>query len=394
MHGDTVFTACIGRDGRARLDIADLARGEHRVRTLFDGLERDDHNNPSLVFFRGRLYAFSAPHSGYQFPSDRRSRVRYRVSTEPWGEGGSFGAARTIPLPEECGLGFTYPNPVPAGNRLYLFLRGPCWEPYVTWTDDGRTWAPPRTLVRAPDAATQDAGGTDWKTVRPYAKYAPGPGGSVLMAFSDGHPGSYPSSLYYLRLKGERLLRADGSLAGTLDDVPLGFDDLDRVQRHSPSAGRAWPMDIGWDRDRDAPVVVYSSLRKDADMFRYAAWDGERWRRHDIDAAGGGLFHYHNGGITLHHGNPSWVVLTRKIGDQHEIEARHTPDAGATWETHPLTRSSSRFNIRPVIPRGLRDSDELVVAWVAGRARSFRAYRTQVRVRAAALPPSDGGTAP
>jgi len=59
-HGDWVHTGCIGTDGKAKLDQFNVATGEHRLLTLFRGLEVDDHNNPSLIFFRKKMYAFAS----------------------------------------------------------------------------------------------------------------------------------------------------------------------------------------------------------------------------------------------------------------------------------------------------------------------------------------------
>ena len=44
--------------------------------------------------------------------------------------------------------------------------------------------------------------------MRPYAKYAGTPDGSVLITLSDGHPASFKSSLYFVRLEGRPILRA------------------------------------------------------------------------------------------------------------------------------------------------------------------------------------------
>ena len=379
-----VFTACIGTDGRTVVEDYDLDSGRRRMRTLFEPLEADDHNNPSLVFFRDRLYAFSSPHSGYLYPRDRRSRMRYRVLSD-----GTWGPVRTVPLGAGCGLGYTYPNPVVAGDRLYLFMRGPCWTPYFTSTSDGKRWAAPRTLVRSPSPSRQDGGGT--RRVRPYAKYAGTADGSILMTFSDGHPASFKSSLYFARLKDGRFLAADGRVIGTLADLPLRFSQLDRVESYSDAGGRAWPMDVAEDRS-GRPVVVYSSLVGTSDTFRYGRWDGRRWRTHSIAKAGRTLFTYHNSGVTLDHSDPSWVVLSRTIDGQNEIEARHTPDHGDSWCQIPLTSGSSGFNIRPVIPRGLSDPRRLVVLYVSGSAKSFREYDTDVMMATAERPIAPRGS--
>src|SRR5215204_755694 len=264
-HERHVFTGCVGTDGHTVIEDFDLETGRRRMRTLFEPLEADDHNNPSLVFFHERLYAFSAPHSGYLYPRDRRSRMRYRVSERPWADGGGWGPVRTVPLGSGCGLGYTYPNPVVAGDRLYLFMRGPCWEPYFTSTADGRRWSAPRTLVRSPSPSLQDGGGT--RRVRPYTKYAAAPDGSIVMAFSDGHPASFKSSLYFVRFKDGRFFAADGSQIGTVADLPLRFDQLDRVERYGAARGRAWPMDVAQDAG-GMPVIAYSSLTGTSDTFR------------------------------------------------------------------------------------------------------------------------------
>jgi hypothetical protein len=384
-HRGHVFTGCIGIDGTTLVEDFELETGRRRLDAVFRPLEVDDHNNPGLAIFAGALYAFSAPHSGYSFPRDRRSRMRYRVL-----RGGKWGAIRRVPLGKGCGLGYTYPNPVVAGERLYLFMRGPCWTPYFTSTADGRHWTGPRSLVRNPSPSLQDGGGT--RRVRPYAKYAGTSGGSILIALSDGHPASFRSSLYFVRFKDGRFLAADGRVIGTPADLPLRFAQLDRVAPYAAAVGRAWPLDIAQDRS-GMPVVVYSSLVGTSDTFFYGRWDGRRWRTRPIASAGRSLFTYHNSGITLDHSDPSWVVLSRTIDGQNEIEARHTPDHGISWCPVELTHRSSSFNIRPVIPRGLSDPRRLVVLYVAGSARSFREFDTEVVMASAerAIPPRGTG---
>src|SRR5215207_1458445 len=371
-HGDLVHTGCIGTDGKVKLDQYDLDTGEHRLLTLFRGLEVDDHNNPSLIFFHRKMYAFASPHAGYVYPRNRAPYMAYRVSKSDWAKGVEWAGSRTIPLDEGCGLGYTYPNPVVSGRRMYLFMRGPCWYPYFTWTEDGKRWSRPRTLVLGPPSSG--------KNMRPYAKYDSAPDGSILMTFSDGHPGSYENNLYYMRFKRGRFYKADGSLIGRPRDLPFRLSQLDMVHRYSPSNGRAWPMDIAWSSD-GVPSIVYSSRVGYDDVFRYARWDGTRWVTRFIAPAGGSLFGYRNGGITFNHADPRWIVLARLIDGQQEIEMRHTSDQGRTWELFQLTHDSAVLNFRPVIPRGITDGERLVVVYVSGSARSFRSYRTVVNMR-------------
>ena len=137
-------------------------------------------------------------------------------------------------------------------------------------------------------------------------------------------------------------------------------------------------MDVAVDRS-GAPVAVYSSLVGTADTFRYARWDGSRWRARRIAAAGRTLFTYHNSGITLDHADPSRASSSAgRSGGENEIELRQTPDHGRTWRARLLTSDSRSFNIRPVIPRGRGAEDPLLVLYVTGSARTFREYDTDV----------------
>jgi hypothetical protein len=373
-----IYTGCIGTDGKVKLDQFNLASGRKRLLTLFRGLEVDDHNNPSLVFFQRKLYAFASEHAGYVYPRDRDSRMQYRVSVRDGALGRRWGGSRTVPLDRGCGLGYTYPNPVVSGKRLFLFMRGPCWYPYYTSTADGESWTRPRTLVLGPRSS-------DARNQRPYAKYDAAPDGSILMTFSDGHPGSYENNLYYMRFKRGVFYKADGSVIGTARDLPFRLGQLDMVQRYTPEKGRAWPMDIAWGSD-GVPSIVYSSRVGYDDVFRYARWNGTRWVTRLIAPAGGSLFGYRNGGITFNHADPRWIVLTRLIDGQQEIEVRHTSDQGQTWETFQLTHDSPVLNFRPVFPRGFADPERLVVVYVSGTASNFRSYRTVVKMRIEAEP--------
>src|SRR6059036_2197239 len=70
-HGHSVLTACVTSRGRPVLVRAREETGRRTVVPLFARLEADDHNNPGIVFWHGRLWAFSSPHSGHMFPLNR-----------------------------------------------------------------------------------------------------------------------------------------------------------------------------------------------------------------------------------------------------------------------------------------------------------------------------------
>ena len=200
--------------------------------------------------------------------------MQYRISKRDGGLGRGWGGTRTVPLETGCGLGYTYPNPVVSGKRLYLFMRGPCWYPYFTSTEDGKHWSRRARSCSGPHSS-------DNRNVRPYAKYDAAPDGSILMTFSDGHPGSYKNNLYYMRFKDGRFYKADGSVIGTTRDLPFRVERPRRRAAVLGPNGRPWPMDIAWNAE-GVPSIVYSSRVGDDDVFRYARWNGSRWETRDL----------------------------------------------------------------------------------------------------------------
>jgi hypothetical protein len=375
VHGRTVLTGCVTGHGRPVLVRLDRTTGARTVVPLFARLERDDHNNPSIVFWRGRLWAFSSPHSGHTYPVNRHMFVHFRESRRAYGLTGGFGPVRTVSLPKGCGLGYTYPNLVVDRGRLYLFLRGPCLQPIFTWTADGRRWAPARTLV----LGQPRPGGRQ----RPYAKYAGGPDG-ISMVFSDGHPHSARTSLFYMRMRGGRFYRADGSLIGTARDLPFRAGRLDVVYRYYVGGGRAWPMDVALDRRTGAPVVAYTRSSLHGDRFFYATFACGAWVSRLAADGHGHYGGYGDGGASLRHEDPSWLALAGNAGDGRPWRVRllHTADGGRTWAELPVPQQPGA-DFRPVFPRGLAAGAPPLLEWVAGYAPDFRRYRTHVVVSTA-----------
>ena len=267
-----------------------------------------------------------------------------------------------------------------AGDKLWLFWRGGNWYPTFSYTRDGREWVRARTLVRGPHEQ------------RPYAKYAGGPDGSIHMLFSDGHPHSYRTSLYYLRYRAGRFHDASGKVIGRMRDLPLRTRRMKPIYRYRAGDGRAWPHDVALEAD-GTPVAAYTRRTGGpggTDTYFYARWDGARWRHHRIVGAGAGAKTFNSGGITFQHARPSWVVLSRTVGQWNEVELWRTPDGGASWlAPFPITTRSEAHNIRPIIPRERAVGPSLIVFYVHGTADSFRNFRTVVRM---AVPQPDGAS--
>jgi len=371
-RGPLVFTGWISTGGDVWVAQTDVRTRETHRRMIYANLGRDDHNNPSLVFWRGRLMAFFSEHSGETL--GRGAQMRYRMSAARFDIRQGFGPVRKVPTNTAGGLGYTYPNPVRAGNRLFLFWRGGDWNPTFSTTVDGHRWSRARTLVTGP--------GTQTSPERPYAKYAEGPGDSFAATFSDAHVQDFRNSLYYLRYSQGAFHRADGSRIGTLADVPFTRSEVDVAYRYRDGAGRAWPHDVALG-EGGRPVIVYTRRRggpEGTDFFRYVRWDGERWIDRELISAGEGSPTFTSGGVTLDHENPANVVLSRRVGEWNQVEFWNTPDGGAAWTRYTLTASPDAFSMRPVFPRGLQQTGRLVVVYTQGQSDGYRDFHTDVRM--------------
>jgi hypothetical protein len=363
----TTYTGAITPKGHV---VVYATRGVHRVDrvVLRRRLGPDDHNNPSLHLRPdGRLQVFYSPHSGRYLPRSRNSQMHYRIERRA----GTlrFGPERSLRTNTPGANGYTYPNPLQAGARTWLFWRGGNWFPSFSTSRDGLRWSRARTLVSGPPEQ------------RPYAKYV-ARGDTIHAAFSHGHVRSWENSLYYLAIRGDEVRGADGRVLARVRDLPLALDDADPVYGFVPQGGRAWPHDVAVGRD-GLPVIVYTLRRGDtgwgSDTFYYARFNGHGWISRPIVWAGRKSPTYTSGGATLDHEDPNIVYLSRRDGEEQVVEIWRTGDDGETWTHRRIAaETGGRFAMRPVSPRGLAGRRE--VLWMAGSAKSYTDYRTGLRL--------------
>jgi hypothetical protein len=365
-HDGHTFTGWISTTGNVW--VADHVPGRPlKKQLIYKGLGRDDHNNPSLVFRRdGHIVVFFSPHSGRHLPEHQVSRMRYRISLNPYGIG-EFGPVHTVDTNVPGGLGYTYPNPIQQRDNLWLFWRGGDWNPTFSYTRNGRDWVPARELVKFGHEQ------------RPYAKYVGDGRSRIHGIFTDGHPSSWKTSLHYARYENSALYAANGRRLGTFASIPLHTSKLDHVYHYSDRGGRAWGHDIALDKE-GRPYVVYTRRHdRTRDTFYYAYFNGTRWVSHKIVEAGPRAPSYTSGGATLDHEDPRVVYLSRRIGTWFQVEVWVTGDKGRTWTKRQLTDDPDGYSIRPVTPRGRRAGPNQIV-FVRGDNRTigYRDYRTSI----------------
>ena len=206
-HDGHTFTGWISTTGNVW--VADHVPGRAlKKQLIYEGLGRDDHNNPSLVFRRdGHIVVFFSPHSGRHLPEHQVSRMRYRIGLHPYSIR-EFGPVHTVDTNVPGGLGYTYPNPIQQRDKLWLFWRGGDWNPTFSYTRNGRDWVPARELVKFGHEQ------------RPYAKYVGDGRNRIHGIFTDGHPSSWKTSLHYARYENSALYAASGRRLGTFAQHP------------------------------------------------------------------------------------------------------------------------------------------------------------------------------
>jgi hypothetical protein len=359
------YTGWVSAGGSIQLASFDHDTGQRVIATLKARLQVDDHNNPSILILPdGRLLVFWSTHAGPTMWYRRSARPEDITAWEP---------ERTFPTNTPGSHGFTYPNPVrlPAeGDRIYLFWRGGNFNPsFATSDSDGGSWSAARTLISNPGQ-------------RPYIKYDSDHDDTIAMAYTEAHPRNLQTSIYYAAYQGGALRRADGSLISSMDDLPIGPTEGEKVYDWHTS-GKAWVHDVALDAGGH-PVIVYATFPSDTDhRYRYARWDGSAWTDRELVRAGRSMSvspsePNYSGGITLDHEDPSTVYLSRQVGGVFETEVWTTPDQGASWSSRPLTSGSARGSYRPISPRGqLGDSHDIV--WMHGEYPSFKSYGTGLR---------------
>ena len=346
-----------------KIQVARLSGKSIGVQTVAAGLRPDDHSSPALAPLPGGpLGVFWSPHVKPRHPDWMFYRVR---------RGRTWSARRTIPTNSRGPDGYTYPNPVRVGKRLMVFWRGGNYQPTYSATRDGRSWSTARTLLTGPQVPnSKDPSHRE----RPYAKYFASRG-IVHMAYNEAHPGRRTTSLFYVRMRGSRLVGPDNAVLG---QRPLRWDEGSRI--YSGEEGSAWVMDVGAAANA-SPVIVYVRLVKGqarSTEYRYVTWKDGEWVDRKVCSTpflrGKGNY---PGGVTIDHQDPRVIYLSRKPGSHFGVEAWATADAGDTWAREPLTTDTDAVadSFRPTSTLG-----GSAVLWMTGRYAHYTRFNTRIVV--------------
>jgi len=260
-------------EGKLQVGAYGHKSGKIETHTLKENWDRDDHNvGAFLILPDNRLMVFYARHN--------KTGIFCRTTVNPedihnWNEEVAVCMSEFI----------TYAHPVYLSeeNRIYVFWRGLTWKPTFATSQDGISWSEPRVLI-------QDEGKESNK-IRPYTKITSDGRSSIHVAFTDGHPAQEKqNSVYYLKYEKDQFFRADGSIIGTMDNLPVQHNQSDVIYDCTVSGILSWVWDIALDEE-GYPVVAYTRFPKTTDhRYHYARWDGKEWVDVQlIPVAGGSL---------------------------------------------------------------------------------------------------------
>jgi hypothetical protein len=346
----------------------------------------DDHNSPAFVVRPdGKLVTFYAQHG-------REEKIYYRVSTSPrrgheWGEERVF-----IPSVKTRA---TYQNLfyLSGEKRIYDFYRGfdNSFKPSYAWSEDmGETWKPGGVLINVP---------TQFRH-RPYVKYCSNGRDTVHLLYTDGHPRDFDNSVYHVVFRGGQLLSSEGlRLASIMEG--LKSPDQGTLVYKGDANNVAWVHDTHLD-SQGHPVVVFSTQKDSAGLpskqgghdFRYhrAAWTGKQWQVEEIAFGGSKLYageDDYTGLIALDPYDTDSVFISTNADPVTGLPLKSAADGQRHWEIYrarkpvlgkwswiPVTKDSTRDNLRPVVASG--DRNPRVVLWLAGKIRSYTDFEYEV----------------
>ncbi|MFW6289459.1 MAG: BNR-4 repeat-containing protein [Mariniphaga sp.] len=359
---------------------------EVKTSLIYDDLEIDDHNNPSLLFDEnGRLLVFFNMHM-------KGVQPLFLVKAEEPESIDSWGDVKELflndPALKEMGsMNHTYTNPVrlaAENNRIFLFWRGVDGKPSYSYSDDkGDSWSKGEIFFM-PERV--------YRFRRPYLKVYSDGKSRIHFTLTDGHPlKEKENNIYYFYYEKGSFWKADGSKIKDANELPVLPAEADLVYNaaQDENKARAWNWDIA-QTEKGYPVIAYSKYPTVYNhIYCYAIWDGKDWKNFDLIDSGSwfpetmeGVAEtepYYSGGMNIDHETPGVVYLSVNRDSVFEIEKWTSRRGGKKWKAEKITSGSPKDNIRPFAVRGAGKNNPLQVLWMENTKYIHFAYGSTLK---------------
>ncbi|QHI35565.1 hypothetical protein IMCC3317_09110 [Kordia antarctica] len=375
------YAGWIDNYGDVHIGFYDHETEEIQSHVIYDNLEIDDHDNPSILFDdSGRLLVFFNTHSQNERP------LFMRTSTNPE-DISDWSPIKELFLNDELRYSnaeirqHTYTNPVRLSKeegKLYIFWRGVDMKPsYSVSTDNGKTWSKGEILFLP----------TEENHIKvPYTKVYSDGVSKIHFVFTDGHPTKEKKNgLYYMYYENGSFYKANGKKIKDANQLPMLQDELDVI--FESDTIKSWNWDIAQDENGD-PIVTYAKfLKDDSHMYSYATFNNNQWKSYDLIYAGKwfpdtrlgtkeAAPHY-SGGIVIDHENPNTVYVSVMRKGVFEIEEWTTKNKGKLWKATKITENSTKNNVRPFAVRGAKKGNPVQVLWLQNTKYIYYANNTR-----------------
>ena len=376
---ERIYAGWITSNGDVVVGYYDYSDRKISTNVLKARYEKDDHDNPALLFRPdGRLMVFFTKHGGANPTLMFTAKNAEDISS--WD-------MKELHLNDmEYYRGFsnenTYVNPImltEEDNRIYLFWRGVDNKPNYSFSDDlGDTWSKGRIFI-LPERI--------YAMRRPYVKVESNGRDRIAFAFTDGHPNmEKENSIYYMYYQRGSFFNVKGEKIGELGDHPVSPAEASVVYNARVTQEKAWIWDIALDKN-DLPVLVFARFPNDSNhVYTRAKWNGSEWIVRDLINSGSWFpsdsvrERNYSGGIVLDHENPDIVYMSVKRDSRYEIEKWETRNE-TDWKIESFTKNSERDHVRPVAVRNARSDSPVQLLWLElTRYVHYTDYLSSVRM--------------
>jgi len=362
------YSSWIDSYGDIFISSYDHTSGKTQNRKLFDNLETDDHDSPSILIDKqGNILVFFSKHASSEPIHLLKSKFPEDITQ--WNAEKLLDVNDTKNYPEWRNS-YTYYCPIQLSaenNKIFLFWRGLDGKPtFSTSTDNGDSWSTGKIFV-LPERS--------YGFRRPYVKVYSSGKDKIHILFTDGHPrDEKQNSVYYMYYKNGAFYKANGIKIKDANAEAVSPREADVVYDAKLTNQKAWVWDIAEDEKGNAVIAYTKFLSDTAHIYCYANWDGQKWQNIDLINSGRwfpstpkGTIEpepNYSGGMNIDKESPNTLYLSVKRDSVFEIEKWTRRPKGKAWTVEFITRGSDKDNVRPFAIRGAKAGNHLQLLWM------------------------------